>query len=58
MKKDSDYEYDIDNSEKICYNCKSEGTCGICNVVDIDDMNERLLPILKSNYRGIPFEVL
>ena len=24
----------------------------------IDDMNERLLPILKSKYRGIPFEVL
>ena len=24
----------------------------------IDDMNDRLLPILKSKYRGIPFEVL
>jgi hypothetical protein len=24
----------------------------------IDDMNDRLLPVLKSKYRGIPFEVL
>ena len=24
----------------------------------IDDMNERLLPVLKSKYRGISFEVL